>query len=204
MEIESAVNADSALATAADSVLTNPLLGRYKHGLTADLTPRFYELVKRGIVYNAGTQSAVTFSAGLSATAVFTLFNPPASGVNLVLLDVGVAFSAAPAAGATVYLTGNFASGQTAPSATTPITVRNMKIGGTAGQGIAYSAATLTAAPIVIEPITSVVAASSITPVPVHREYAGLVIVPPTYYITLEASTAASAFCSWTWAELAV
>lgn len=169
--------------------------------ISSDVLGKYAEWVSRGAVFHAASQAAVTFAAGLSATAVATLENPTGSGKNLFLLHVGFAFSAAPAAAAVVYLTGNLSTIQAAPTATTPITVRNALLGGATGAGKVYSAATLAAAPIVLEPLVSIVAVGSITPPLVDRDMNGRFIIQPGIYVTLQASAAASGFFSFLWAE---
>lgn len=114
----------------------------------------YYEPVSRGNVYHASMQAGAALGTALTSTAVtLTLYNPLNSGVNLALIEVGVNITTyLAAAGITVYaLAGNVLTTAAAPSSTTAATVRNCLLGGSAGRGVAYTAATLPSTPVVLK-----------------------------------------------------
>lgn len=108
-----------------------------------------------GNVYCASTQAGVATSVGLSTTQTgFTLTNPAGSGKSLVVLEINIAQSVAPAAAAVFVAAANVNPVAAAVTQGTPLTVRSAKLGETGtGAGLAASAATLPAAPVVVRPI---------------------------------------------------
>lgn len=153
--------------------------------------------------YGAANQAAVTFGAGLSATiATLALVNPAASGKNLLIRSANFAFSAAPAAATAIHL----CIGTNLGSLGTPttITVQNLLVGSSAVApvGVAYSAVTMGAAPVIIRPLVSIVAASSITPAAVNDKVDGDIILKPGTFLTFQSLVAAAGFCGLTWEEL--
>ncbi len=127
-------------------------LGRNGELVIANGHGKYYEQVARGKCYHASMQAGAAMGTALTATAVtLTLYNPVNSGVLLSLLHAGVAITTVPGgAGNAIYaLAINANPLAAAPSATTPAVVRNCLLGGAAGVGIAYTAATLPAAPVV-------------------------------------------------------
>lgn len=106
-------------------------------------------------IYLASAQAGVATSVGLSTTQTgFTLSNPSGSGKTLVVLQISVAQSVAPAAAATFVAIANVNPVAVAVTQTTPLTVRkgNLGVAGS-GVGLAASAVTLPAAPVVVRPI---------------------------------------------------
>lgn len=176
--------------------------------VVADGHGRYQEPVYRQRVWTAAGQAAVSLGAGLSATSVWSLYNPIGSGVNLVLLEFTFAFSAAPAAAAVVFLTIPGTTGQATPTGLTLLATpwSNALVGSAFQSSVArvYTAATLAAVPIVYRVLGSVVAVGSLTPPTLGGEIAGLIIVPPGAHVTLQASAAASGFPSMTWEEIPI
>lgn len=140
--------------TKADGTVTQPRLGRLAEVLTGDSVGKYYELCRRGQIFAASMQAGAALGTALTATAVtFTLYNPSGSGVNLVLLQCALALTVPPTvtvavANAYVYAV-NVNTAAAAPTSVTPLTVQSGLLGGGSGQGKAYSAATLPAAPVV-------------------------------------------------------
>ena len=168
---------------------------------------RYYESAYRGNLYLASNQAGVATLAGLTAlTSSFILYNPVGSGVNLVVNDVIGQVTAAPAATAAVWLTANVTAGQAAPTSATTLISRSAFIGTAGGKGVAYSAASLAAAPVVIRPLASLVTSTAVGMAQTwwRDELAGSVIVPPTYYISVQASAAITIACGMSWEELPV
>lgn len=105
----------------------------------------------RGI-YLASTQAGVATSVGLSATQTgFTLTNPAGSGKTLVVLNVNIAQTVAPAASGAFTLTANVNPVAAAVTQTTPLTVRKANLGVAAtAVGLAASSVTLPTTSVVV------------------------------------------------------
>lgn len=90
---------------------------------------------------------------------------------------------------------------------TTPLTVRNALLGSSvAGVGLAASAATLPAAPVVVRTFPGgPVAVGSVTALAIIDEVAGALIVAPAAAVSINAlTTAISAIISVTWEEILI
>lgn len=174
---------------------------------TSDAHARYQEAVLQGNVYLASNQAAVALS-NLSVTATgLILTNPVGSGKNLVIWDIDIALATAPAGASTVALAANVNILAAAVIHTTPLVVRQALLGGAnAAVGLADSAATLPAAPVVIQALGGgPVAAASLTTVFMHDEVAGAIILVPGTAISLTAlTTAISAVSSIMWEEVPV
>lgn len=156
-------------------------------------------------VYNASTQAGQALSTALSTTQTgFTLYNPINSGYNLIVLNVSVMPTTAPAGISTILLTANNNASAAAPSSVTSLTVRNAKLGaGANAVGAAYSACTLPVAPQVVAPIGGVTATGSTTPVPIFWDSQGLFVITPGSSASVNClTTAISAVISMNWAEV--
>lgn len=149
--------------------------------------------------------TAVTTQAGLSATTpALTLYNPTASTVNLVLMSINIAFTAAPAAATTLALAWNVNTAA-APSSTTAATVTSNLVGTTSAPiGQCYRVATLAAAPVAFVYLGGILAASSTGLVKVERYFDGEFIITPGTAISVQTTTAAAVLCSLTWKEIAL
>lgn len=157
------------------------------------------------LVFTASTQAGIATSTGLSTTQTgFTLTNPIGSGTNLILLQVNVAFTTAPAAAATVVLTANVNPNAAAITQTTPLTVRSAKLGNsTQPVGLAASAVTLPAAPVVVRAIAGVTATGSTTPPYIIDDVQGALVVTPGCAVSVNSlTTAISAVISMVWQEV--
>jgi hypothetical protein len=155
-------------------------------------------------VFTASTQAGVATSTGLSTTQTgFCLTNPAGSNVNLVILQINVACTTAPAGAATIVAAANVNPVAAAVTQTTPLTVRDARLGVTrTGAGLAASAVTLPAAPVVVRAIGGPVAATSISPPYIRDDVNGaLVLVPGTSLSINSLTTAISAVISMTWRE---
>lgn len=155
-------------------------------------------------VFTASTQAGVATSTALSTTQTgLTLTNPDGSGKSLVILRVKGALTSAPAGAASVVLAlGTFSS--TAVTQTTPLTVRRVNLGipGT-GVGLAASAVTLPAAPVVVAGLGGPVAASSLTPAPIDVKFDGEICVAEGCSLSINSlTTAVSGVWSITWKEV--
>jgi len=155
-------------------------------------------------IYLASTQAGVATSTGLCTTQTgFTLTNPNGSGETLVLLDIHGALTTAPAAIATVVAAaGTFSA--TAVTQTTPLTVRPANFAVTkTGAGLAASATTLPAAPVVVRGLGGPVATGSISQPQIVEYVNGTMAVNPGCSLNINSlTTAISGIWSMTWLEV--
>jgi hypothetical protein len=181
-----------------------PRSDRQGAALMSNMRGRFSELAERGALFMASLQAAVALST-LSATATgFILTNPVGSGKDLHVLDVCIAVATAPAGAAPIGL----AMGLNSPTAVTqgtPLTVRSAKggVATTSGVGLAASAATLPAAPVMIRPIGGgPVGASTINTAFMTDRVDGAIIVEPGCSLSLSyLTTAISVVAAMYWHE---
>jgi hypothetical protein len=172
----------------------------------ADTHGRYQEATYRGNVFLASNQAAQSLSTALSATQTgFTLTNPAGSGKLLVVLDACIALASAPAGISTLVWAANVNTVAAAVTQTTPLTVRSANLGfaGTA-VGLAASAVTLPAAPVVVRPVSGgPVATGSVTSAFIRDEIAGSLILQPGTALSLSAlTTAISVICGLVWEEI--
>lgn len=171
-----------------------------------DAHGRYADLAFRGRLFTAANQAAVTCGAGLSATMVtLALNNPVGSGVYLELIDAAWGFTTAAAAATTVYLAATVQSA-TANSAVTLVTVKNALwtgIAATGNVGIASSAATLPAAPLIARVLGSA-GTSGLGPVLLKDDIGGALILMPGTTVSIQASAAAIGLGAFTWAEVPI
>jgi hypothetical protein len=187
-------------------------LGKTLEQISGQAHGLYYEPVSRGTVYHASMQAGAALGTALTATAVtLTLYNPLNSGVNLVLLEVGVNITTyLAAAGTSVYaLAGNVLTTAAAPATTTAATVRSCLLGGSAGRGVAYTAATLPSVPVVLKTVGSLHLVGG-TPVSESSfsliDYTdGKIVLQPNTAVTLQGiGTASSGIVHMIWEEVAV
>jgi hypothetical protein len=156
-------------------------------------------------IYVASTQAGVATSTALSTTQTgITLTNPAGSGKTLVVLTLAGAVSAAPAGAAPLVLAANVNPVAAAVTQTTPLTVRraNLGVAGT-GAGLAASAVTLPAAPVVVRALQAPVAGSAITPAQVLDNINGELCIAPGCALSLSSiTTAVTGIWSITWEEV--
>ncbi len=156
-------------------------------------------------VYMASTQAGVATSTALSTTQTgFTLTNPAGSGKTLVVLQIRGALTTAPAAIATVVLAANVNPVATAVTQTTPLTVRNANLGVTrTGAGLAASAVTLPAAPVVVRGLGGPVATGSVSQPQIVENVDGAICVAPGCALSINSlTTAISGIWSMVWKEV--
>jgi hypothetical protein len=188
-------------------------------GLTGELCVnrahgKYYEAVSRGNVYSASMQAASSLGLALTATAVtLTLYNPIQSGYLLSLIFVSVSVQFTVVAGAPYVIAGNVNPYAAPPTVTTAANVINSLLGGKKGVGIAYTAATLPAVPIIIKHITAGAwtpgaGGTQSTGWPCQTEYTdGSIILQPNTAITIQGignSANTNGIVSMCWEEIAI
>ncbi len=163
-----------------------------------------YDLARLGQVYHACTAGAATLSA-LSTTATgLILVNPFGSGKNLAVLQINYAPTTAPAGASVVGVAMSPAVSATQVTLTTPLSIRQSLLDGTAGKSVAAacSAATTVGTPVFVRALAGVVAASSITPGQcVDYTDGELILVPGTSIQLAYITTASVGLASISWIE---
>jgi hypothetical protein len=164
------------------------------------------EQAQLGNVFHACSTGAVTLSTVSATCTGLALSNAYGSNKLLVVKKVRFAPSTAPGGAAVVGLAISPAVSVTAVTHTTPMVIHNALMFGSNiknGVGLVDAAATLPAAPVWLRPISSVVAASSLTPGMYVDETLGDIILPPGTNLSLSyLTTAAVGIASITWAEV--
>jgi hypothetical protein len=156
-------------------------------------------------VFVASTQAGVALSTGLSVTQTgFTLYNPIGSATTLLVLEVAGALTTAPAAISTVVLAANVNPNAVAPATNTVLVTRSAKLGNTTqGVGIAYSATTLPAAPVVVMGLGGPVATGSVSQPQILAKIEGGLAIEPGCCLSINAlTTAISGVWSMIWQEV--
>ena len=156
-------------------------------------------------VFLAANQAGQALSTALSTTQTgFTLTNPWNSGVNLLVLQTTLAATTAPAGIATIVYAANVNPVATAVVHTTPLTVRSAKLGNTqAAVGLADSACTLPAAPVVVRSIGGPVATGSVSSPYFLDDVQGALVVTQGCAVSINClTTAISAIISMVWQEV--
>jgi len=191
-------------------------LGNMGDSIITELQGRYYENSYRGAAYRYGIVS-ITTPAGLIASGTpFTgsgLYNPPGSGVNMVLLSHEYAFSVAFAAASFVGL--QVAYNSSGATAVTAGTGQHNALAGGAGATLGYNGKILPFSSItmssvgVVDKIVGAGLTGAITTVPstlnTVSEIAGALIIPPGGAVASYTSTASGtsgAAYSWYWAEV--
>lgn len=179
-----------------------PRTDRFQSLRMVQAAGEYEELCSRGELYCACSQAAITFGTALTATAVtFTLYNPVGSPVDLVLMNVGVTVITGTTAGSIV-LAANVNNSAAAPATNTSLTVRNAKLDGSSGYGVAYSVTTLPAAPVAIRTLGFVVSTAPVNAGIINDEVKGAVILGPNTAVTVQGVTVAgTGLISMLWHE---
>jgi hypothetical protein len=179
--------------------------------IVSELHGRYYETTYRRAGFLASTvtgQTATAFTSGTTTALVgLTISNPVNSPVNLVLNKVGIQFTVAFAAVASIGLAIGYNSG-TNVTHTTAATVRNAYVGvGAAGYGLVDTSATVPTAPNTTHIFgAGMTGATTTIPYigPSLIDLEGSVILPPGGYaaiVTSAASGTSGAFYSIGWEE---
>ncbi len=178
-----------------------PRTDRFHSLRIAQAGGEYEEMAARGELFYAATQAAVTWDTLLELAAqTLTLYNPVGSAFDLVLLEVGIAIKTLSAGGHFV-LAANVNNAAAAVTFASTVAVRNAKLDGAAGVGVASISCTLPAIPVAIRTC----AYGITTPTVAHQivdRVKGAVIVAPNTAVTLQTITAAgTGLVSFLWRE---
>ena len=169
---------------------------------------RYYEPCYRKQLFRgsnvSGTPVATTAALATTYTGL-VLANPPGSAVNLVLNKLGIAQVVAQTGVLAFGLMTGF-NASTALSATTAGSQGSQFVGGSAGVGQVYTAATLPTAPSIAEILGMFGTAALTAPTFINElfDLEGSIILPPGGYAALytsAASVASSFYASMQWEE---
>lgn len=209
IEIQGRVGPVGIPSSLGDGVLTDPFLGPQSQLMVQDWAPRYAEMARRGVLFNASNQTGTALTALASTQTGFALINPLGSGKNLAVCEIAVAqtSTAAAAANAAVLLGACITPlALSTYTLTTPLTINNALIGGQASSvARVIAGGTLGSTPVAVraiwQPSVSATATTSIPPF-IKDEVAGAVVVAPGCSVVVVALSALSAVVSMTWAEL--
>ena len=128
--------------------------GRHGDLILSEACGEYYELAKTGRLFGTSMQAGAVFGVALTVTAItYTLYNPPGSMFDLVLLQTCVAMSAGQVTttNAPIVVYGaSLITEDINPATNTAIVIRNARLGGPGSWAKVWSASTLPSAPIVI------------------------------------------------------
>lgn len=164
------------------------------------------DLNRQGKVFVAANVSAKNHIAVTTAMTGLIVYNPIGSGVNAVLIDVGFAYTTAPAALHNIGLA-VMATNPTTPSSLTAAgrSAISADGAGNAAKCIAWDAATLPVAPVAVRWLWGVLATGSVNPTAFSERIDGsIVLVPGSAVCTTVVTTTAAGMAHMTWAEVAI
>jgi hypothetical protein len=172
----------------------------FRQGKTGEIDigqahPRFYEAVLTGNCYVASTATAgVAPGTTIGTTAPFTLANPKNSGKNLCVMAGWMEYVSGTLGSGTVYWVANNNPAAAAVTGT-GITPVNLNVGAaSANVGLAYTTATVPAAPTTMWPfatLTPILATSVVQPYIVSEYVDGLIVIQPGCSVSFESLAAA-------------
>ena len=197
----------------ANSSSTNPFTqkgGALGDAIVSELNPIYYQAAKEGRLF---TSYVATVATSLAATATIgnMLWNPPGSGVDLVLLDWTSNIVVTSASTTGIAIAAGYQT--TTPTTTTAATVAGSTYVQqttlvTGSKAVAYSVATVLTAPVIVQVLEHNTAAIQTVGVDaVSGDFKGSIVVSPGGFVTLCALGSAVAASGHTshlkWMEVA-
>ena len=173
-------------------------MGNQGDGIFSELSPRYYEQVFRGNVFNAVTQTVQTFTAGLTTATglVFGIQNPPTSGKNMTL--VNTAFSLTGTTAAVIGLSvGPYTSVLNTATTTGP-TIQNAFAG---SPNTSVGRVVSVVATPVVQMVLGGIGTSAVTQATDFVEIGGSIVIAPGCTVAMMASAAQTFWASLTWVE---
>jgi hypothetical protein len=184
---------DPTVVSIADGAVPQFKAGHDTERLVDELHGKFYTANYRGKIFEAnGVQLTLPVVAS-NLASVFTLFNPPGSGVNAEIVDATVTqFLAA----TVVDQVGWYFSPVTSALAGTFTTLGTTNSGvvgaNPANRVLFYSAYTHSGTPKLVDAIAGFGALTNVAPTPVAKLYDGRLILPPGVVMSIAMATAAT------------
>lgn len=171
--------------------------------IVSNLGGRYAQSALDGTLFWGANQAAATWSVALATTYTgLCLSNPAGSSKTLVLLKVGFALSAAPAAIASIGLISGFLSTGITAHTTALVPASSVIGGGLNPVGKIDAAATLVGSPAWMTQLMGGFTAAALPATsPALIDLEGSVIVPPGAYVAIGALTAVVGYASMMWEE---
>ncbi len=164
------------------------------------------DLNRQGKVFVAANVSAKSVIAVTTSMTGLIVWNPPGSGVKLVMIDAGFAYTTAPAALHNIGIA-MMTSNNAVPTSLT-VSGRSATAAdgsGNVGKAVAWDAATLPAAPVAVRWMWGTMATGSVGFAGMSERLDGSLVVAPGAAICLTVvTTTAVGMGSFTWAEVPV
>lgn len=167
------------------------------------------DLNRQGKVFNAANVSAKTMSTVSTTATGLIIYNPMGSGVKVVLIDCGFAWTTVPAAIHKLGI-GVMASSPTVPTSLTAAGAPAAAADGSGntGRALAYDAATLPVAPVArrwFGGAAWITGGAGEAPYMMTERIDGsIILVPGAAAQIISETTAAVGVAHFTWAEVAV
>lgn len=172
---------------------------------------KLYVAASNGRLYHASTvATGVAPGTAIGTTAAFSLYNPAASGVNLIVKKVSMGYiSGTLGAGTVWHLVNSTASA--AATTGTAITAIPGKLNSGTASGKPLTTATLPAAPEIVRPFASLqasLATTAVAPWQVQEDLEDGIVIPEgcTYSLHATAAAGTSPLVAFgvTWEELTI
>ena|SRR2546425_6795910 len=173
----------------------------------------YQEAVYRGSVFIASNQAGVAITAGLPVISLgFSIYNPIASGKNLVIWSAETGFTineTGTALAGVIALAAGVGPNVAAPTGTTALTKYNALLNPTVNSvASVYSTATFVGAPVYLKTLASLQAPAAATTVdvfaPITSDIRGSIIIPPGVWVAFAATAALTLQSSMTWEEIPI
>lgn len=181
------------------------LQGKQAEVLASEIHGKGYIAAYRGRLFSASAAAITVPVVVATVTSLFTLYNPPGSGVNAEMVEASVSQVIVTTV---VNVHGwyfNTASVTAAGAFTTRGTVQSNLVGGQAGLVQFFSSYTCTATPTLIDVVANFGAVTNTNVGPPPKFYDGRLVLPPGIAMHFLASTAAGGTSGLTltatWAE---
>lgn len=169
-----------------------PGLGRQRQQLVSDIHGKWFEACKRGVVFGANVTAVTVPQIASGLVSVFSLWNPPTSGIDMELIDMDFGQVLATTVVDAVGLYYSSDALARAGTFTTIGTPQSMYVGGGASpKGKFYSAYTHSGTPTRIGIPASFGAVTDAGLALPHYVFDGSVIIPPGTVVSVAMSTAA-------------
>lgn len=172
--------------------LVLPAFGRHSEQLVDLIHGQYFYPTLRGKGFYFDVTGVTVPVVAATLVSVFSLYNPPQSGVLAELVDVDINQVLATTVVNTFGWYFTAGSGAQGSTFTTPGTARARRVGDTASNRVTpYSALTHVGTPVRCDTIGGHGATANATSSGIHKEYNGKLLVPPGVVISLATSTAA-------------
>jgi hypothetical protein len=184
-------------------------VGNQNDQMVSQLHGSMHEVATRGQLFCGSNQAAVTSTIALATTYTgLCLSNPAGNTKDLVLRQVGIALSVAPAGIAPIGLGGGWSTAGIATH-TTPLIAYNQRLGGpAAATGLIDGAATLVAGAgqgllrVILPVLGGFTAAATPSTSPSLIDMQGSVVIPPGGFVFIYTLTVVVGLFGFTWQEV--